>query len=73
MLKVECKYDYETGRFDYTIDTEKSGTLEFLGTINLLMNNMYKEDKKITNDKKLFKALKDFRKGISDFMEGNDE
>lgn len=73
MLKVECNYDNEIGRFDYNIDTKDSGTLEFLGTINLLMTYMYEEDKKITNDKKLLKALKDFRKGMSDFMEAENE
>ena len=61
MLKVITKSHLKNGRISYKIKTRKSNLAEHLGTINLLMQNILKEDPRIKNEKELLKALKDFR------------
>lgn len=69
MLKVTSKIDGI--RMKYTIDSEDSCRLEFVGAIELLLQYLYEQDTKIKNDKEFMKFLKEFRKMSTDFIKEN--
>lgn len=66
MLKVTSELDGI--KMNYTIESEKSCRMEFVGAIELLLQNLYKNDRKIKNDRDFMKFLKEFRKMSSDFI-----
>ena len=60
MIKIKTKYDYDTDTFKVDFKHKDSCTNEFVALICLLIDEIYANDKEMT-EKELFKFIKEFK------------